>query len=53
MPAVLNDRRHQVFAEIRWADTNGVPVCPHCECPRCWVLKSRRRFRCSACRKDF
>ncbi|MCW3474418.1 IS1595 family transposase [Limobrevibacterium gyesilva] len=44
------------FKAIRWAATNGKPVCPHCECPT--VYEARRpsgalRFRCKACRKDF
>ena len=44
-----------VFKAIRWPDTQGQPVCPHCggldayECRRGTLL----RFRCSACRKDF
>jgi transposase-like protein len=43
------------FKAIRWPDTQGDPVCPHCgaldayECRRDGLL----RFRCSACRKDF
>ena len=45
-----------MFAALRWADTNGKPVCPHCGCPT--VYEARRpsgalRFRCKACRKDF
>jgi transposase-like protein len=44
------------FRAIRWADTAGKPVCPHCECPT--VYEARRpsgqlRFRCKACRGDF
>jgi hypothetical protein len=44
------------FCRIRWAATDGKPVCPHCECPT--VYEARRpsgalRFRCKACRKDF
>ena len=45
-----------MFAALRWADTNGKPVCPHCACTI--VYEARRpngalRFRCKACRKDF
>ncbi len=45
-----------VFKSIRWADTDGKPVCVHCDCPT--VYEARRpsgqlRFRCKACRKDF
>jgi transposase-like protein len=44
------------FVGIRWAATNGKPVCPHCECPT--VYECRRpsgalRWRCKACRQDF
>ncbi len=44
------------FTRIRWAATDGKPVCPHCECPT--VYEARRpigasRHRCKACRKDF
>ena len=45
-----------MFAGVRWQETAGKAVCPHCACPTCY--KARRangalRFRCKACRKDF
>lgn len=45
-----------VFAAIRWAETDGRPVCPACGCDA--VYDCRRpsgapRWRCKACRKDF
>ncbi len=45
-----------MFRGIRWAATNGKPVCPHCGCET--VYECRRpsgalRFRCKACRGDF
>ncbi len=45
-----------VFANIRWAETEGKPVCPHCGCPTCYECRRPNgafRFRCKACRKDF
>jgi transposase-like protein len=44
------------FRKIRWTDTQGEPVCPHCG--GLDAYSSRRpsgllRFRCKACRKDF
>lgn len=44
------------FRAIRWAATDGNPVCIHCDCPT--VYEARRpngasRYRCKACRKDF
>ena len=45
-----------VFASIRWASTQGEPVCPHCGGLE--PYKDRRpsgalRFRCKACRGSF
>lgn len=44
-----------MFRNLRWPDTNGAPVCPHCECPVCYdVTRSATpRYRCKACRRDF
>ncbi len=44
------------FAGLRWPETDGKPVCPHCGCTI--TYEARRpsgalRFRCKACRKDF
>lgn len=44
------------FANIRWPDTEGRPVCPNCGCE--FVYDCRRqtgapRWRCKACGKDF
>jgi transposase-like protein len=44
------------FAAIRWAETSGKAVCPHCGCPTCYEARrpsGALRFRCKACRKDF
>ena len=43
------------FAAIRWPDTNGKAVCPHCGCPTCYEARRPNgalRYRCKACRKD-
>lgn len=45
-----------MFAAIRWAETKGKAVCPHCGCPICYEARRPNgalRFRCKACRKDF
>lgn len=44
------------FRRIRWHETNGEPVCPHCggiDAYDCRRLKGAPRFRCRACTKDF
>jgi len=46
----------QVFADIRWVETEGKAVCPHCDCRTCYPARRPNgalRFRCKACRKDF
>lgn len=46
----------KMLCNLRWASTNGAPVCPHCgglnayECRR---SNGSLRFRCRACKKDF
>ena len=32
-----------VFRKIRWAETDGEAVCPHCGCCACYEFKSARR----------
>ncbi len=53
----MSDRDAEtLFASIRWADTNGKAVCPHCGCPTCYEARrpsGALRYRCKACRKDF
>ena len=29
-----------MFCSIRWPETDGAPVCPHCGCPTCWSSQS-------------
>src|SRR4051812_21060238 len=42
-----------VFRKIRWPDTDGAPVCPHCASKACYEYKSRPIFRCQLCGKQF
>lgn len=44
------------FAGIRWAETDGKPVCPHCGCLTVYACRrpsGALRFRCKGCRGDF
>src|SRR6202021_973901 len=44
------------FRRVRWANTDGEPVCPNCggvDAYDCRRLKGAPRFRCRACVKDF
>jgi transposase-like protein len=48
-----DDVAEMTFRRIRWADTDGAPVCPHCggDAYDCRRLKGAPR--CRACVKDF
>ena len=42
--------------QVRWPETNGEPVCPHCgglNAYDCRRPNGAPRFRCRACGKDF
>lgn len=51
-----DDQAEVVFAKVRWPETNGAPVCPHCgsvDAYDCRRASRAPRFRCRGCRKDF
>lgn len=41
------------FKAIRWAETEGEPVCPHCHCGAVYTFKARKIFKCQGCAKQF
>ena len=41
------------FQAIRWAATDGEPVCPRCDCAACYSYKARPIFKCKACGHQF
>jgi transposase-like protein len=51
-----DEQAEGTFRRIRWHETDGQPVCPHCggvDAYDCRRLKGAPRFRCRACVKDF
>jgi transposase-like protein len=51
-----DEQAETAFRNIRWADTNGAPVCPLCggvDAYDCRRPNGSARFRCRACKKDF
>jgi transposase-like protein len=38
---------------LRWPETGGAPVCPHCSSVKVYALRVRARFRCADCARDF
>lgn len=50
---LTDDEAWEHFKLIRWCDTDGDPVCPHCDSLAVYTYKSRRVFCCKACEKQF
>ncbi len=48
-----DDEAFDTFKSIRWASTEGAPVCPRCGCLTVYELSDNRRFKCAACRHKF
>ena len=46
----------EMFRKVRWASTEGQPVCPECgglDAYECRRPNGALRYRCKACKKDF
>jgi hypothetical protein len=41
-----DDEAYGTFCKLRWSETDGLPVCPRCECTKAYHLSTRRRFKC-------
>lgn len=48
-----DEEAHAAFKAIRWADTDGEPVCPACGCVAVYEFKARRIFKCKGCGRQF
>jgi transposase-like protein len=42
-----------LFKQMRWPETDGVPVCPKCGSVETYDIKSRRKHECKACKHHF
>ena len=47
-----DDEAFDTFKAIRWASTEGEPVCPDCGCLGCYEYASRPIFKCKGCGKQ-
>jgi transposase-like protein len=48
-----DDQAFEAFKAIRWATTDGDPVCPKCGCYECYTFTARRLFKCKGCAAQF
>ncbi len=43
------EEARDAFKQIRWAETEGEPICPRCGCIACYAYKTRQLFKCKSC----
>jgi transposase-like protein len=48
-----DDEAFETFKAIRWASTEGDPVCPRCGCVAVYAFTTRRIFKCQGCGHQF
>jgi transposase-like protein len=54
--AMTAEEAEAMFRRLRWSDTDGAPVCPHCgglDAYDCRRKNGAPRWECKACGKDF
>jgi transposase-like protein len=47
------EKAYAQFRALRWAETDGNPVCPRCGCCDAYDIPTGRKFQCKACRHQF
>ena len=48
-----NDQALETFRSIRWASTEGQPVCPKCGCLESYAITTRKLWKCAGCLTQF
>lgn len=51
--SMSDEQVYTIFKNLRWPDSAGQAVCPHCKCNKCYEITTRKIFKCSKCRKTF
>lgn len=46
-------KAYEKFCELRWASTEGEPVCPDCGSLEHYKITTRRRFKCVDCKHQY
>ncbi|MFJ6025317.1 IS1595 family transposase [Brevundimonas sp. NPDC092305] len=50
---MTDSQARETFKAIRWASTEGAPVCPKCGCVDIYDLTTRQIFKCAGCLSQF
>jgi transposase-like protein len=48
-----DDLAFETFKSIRWASTEGRPVCPKCGCVESYAITTRKLWKCAGCLAQF
>ncbi len=48
-----DDKAHETFTAIRFADNGGAAFCPRCNCTTVYAYAVRRIWKCKACQYQF
>lgn len=48
-----DEEAYQTFKLVRWAATDGEPVCPRCGCVAVYTFTTRKLFKCKGCDHQF
>jgi transposase-like protein len=48
-----DEKAHETFRHIRWAENNGEAVCPRCGSVECYTFKARKIWKCKGCNHQF
>src|ERR1700761_2873962 len=49
-----DEKAHETFMGLRWADNDGQPYCPFCGCLKVYTLTEKTpKWKCGACRTKF
>lgn len=50
---MTEEEARDAFRRIRWYETDGQPVCPHCGCLDSCLITTRNLYKCKGCRRQF
>ena len=48
-----DEKAHDTFRNLRWAENDGEPVCPRCGSVTCYTFKARKIYKCKDCQHQF
>lgn len=50
---MTDDEAHHAFVSIRFAENEGKPFCVWCGCTELYGIKTRKKWKCQSCLRQF